>query len=456
MKKSRDAEFALDWMPIYRACSPPVGIGKKMMSKKPKIVVVGAGFAGLRAIDRLARTDAEIILIDRNNYHTFVPLLYQVATGFIPPETIAYPIRKYLRSIPNARFLQAEVQKIDRQAQIVKTDVIDLEYDYLVIATGSQSIFLGVEGAPQYSLPMRTLEDAIIIRDRLISNFEKAVVCTDPVARKQLLTIAIVGGGATGVELAGAIKELVSGTLLKDYPAISSREVDVISIHSGSRLLKDYPAHLSNYTCKQLRRRGIKVHLESRVARVMPTALKLEDGTAIETAMIIWTAGLEANYPQTRAGLKTASKDKICVNAMLQLPEYDNVYAVGDVAFVTHNEEPLLGIAPEALQQGTTVGKNLQRQLKGLSPKPFNYFNKGKAAIIARNSGIAYLLGRIPLKGWAAWLMWLGIHLYYLPGIANRFVTLGSWIRDYLTRERDLRQLVKRSNFYAMARESSE
>ena len=415
-----------------------------MLSKKPQIIVVGAGFAGLRAIQKLANVDAEITLIDRNNYHTFIPLLYQVATGFIAPETIAYPLRKSLRSIPNARFVQAEVQTIDMKSKIVKTEVIDLAYDYLVLATGSQTKFLGVEGASQYGLPMRTLEDAIRIRDRIISNFERATVCVQPEIKKQLLTIAIIGGGATGVELSGALMELIQGTLTKDYQTINPEEVTIILIHSGARLLADFPTHLSAYTSKQLRRRGVKVHLESCVSQVMPGAIELDDGTTLKTATIIWTAGVEANYPQPQSEIITASKDKICVSSTLQLPEYPDVYAVGDVAFVEQNGEPLLGIAPEALQQGSTVAQNLQRQLKGLSPKPFNYFNKGTAAIIARNSGVAYLFGRIPLQGFAAWLLWLGIHLYYLPGISNRCVVFGSWIRDYLTRERNLRQTFNR------------
>lgn len=413
-----------------------------MLSKKPKIVIVGSGFAGLRVIRKLARAEAEIVLIDRHNYHTFIPLLYQVATGFIPPEAIAYPARKYLRSIPQARFIQAEVQSIDRTARLVKTDVLNITYDYLVIATGSQSKFLGVSGASEYSLPLRVLEDAVRIHDRIISNFERAAICPDIEIRKQLLTIAIVGGGATGVELAGALLELTKGSLAKDYPAIDPQEVTIVLLHSGERLLSDYPPHLSKYVCKQLRRRGIKVNLETRVESVMPDAIKLESGTVWKSAAIIWTAGVEANYPQTKDDLDTGAKNKICVRSTLQLPDYDNVYAIGDTAFVEHNGEPLLGIAPEALQQGDLVGKNIVKQLKGLSPKPFKYFNKGKAAIVARNSGIAYLLGRIPLKGFAAWLMWLGIHLYYLPGLANRCIVLGSWIRDYFTHERDLRQLL--------------
>ncbi len=412
-----------------------------MLYKKSRIIVIGAGFAGLRAIQKLAKVNADIILIDRNNYHTFIPLLYQVAAGFVPPETVTYPLRKSLRSIANARFIQGKVQKIDFAAKVVQTEVMNLSYDYLVLATGSRTKFLDVDGAAQYALPMRALSDAVNIHDRLINNFERATICQDRARRMQLLTITIIGGGATGVELAGSIQELVKATLAKNYPTINSQEASVILLHSGATLLQDYPEHLGNYTCRQLRRRGVKVHLRSRVSEVLPGAIKLNDGQLLETAAIIWTAGVEANHPEAEAELPTASKAKIQVESTLQLPNYPQVYAVGDVALVKQAGKPLLGIAPEALQQGTTVAQNLKRQLRGLPPKPFNYFNKGKAAIIARNSGVAYLFGKIPVQGFAAWLLWLGIHLYYLPGIANRLVILGSWLRDYLTRERSMQQL---------------
>lgn len=429
-----------------------------MLSQKPRIVVIGAGFAGLRTIRKLASINAEVILIDRNNYHTFIPLLYQVATGFIAPEVITYPLRKYVRSIKNARFIQAEVRRIDLNSKLLylssvesaitssiePTEAIDLTYDYLAIATGSKTRFLGVEGAAEYSLPMRTLEDALRIRDRVISNFERATVCNDIDRRRQLLTLVIVGGGPTGIELAGALIELVKGTLARDYRTINPQEVEIVLIHSGDKLLGYFPSHLSDYTSKQLRRRGVKVHLNSRVGKVTSSGVELEDKTTLETAMVIWTAGVKADYPTAGGKIPTSSKEKIQVNATLQLPDYPEVYAIGDVALVKQDGKSLLGIAPEALQQGGTVAKNLRRQLKGLSPKPFDYFNKGTAAIIARNSGVALLLGRIPLGGFFAWLLWLGIHLYYLPGITNRFIVLGSWLRDYLTGERNERQLFDR------------
>ncbi|WP_036484678.1 NAD(P)/FAD-dependent oxidoreductase [Myxosarcina sp. GI1] len=420
-----------------------------MLSKKPKIVVIGAGFAGLRAVQKLARSNADILLIDRHNYHTFVPLLYQVATGFISPEIIAYPLRRALHHISNARFLLAEVENIDFENKVIHTDRLDVTYDYLVLATGSQTKYLGVEGAPQYSLPLRTLEDAVRLRDRLLRNIERAAYESDLDRKQQLLTIVIVGGGPTGVELAGASIELITETLAKDYPKLDLSQLRLFLIHSGDRLLAGYPKALGNYTCRQLRRRGVKVHLNSRVSSVLPGAVELNDGITIETAAVVWTAGVEANLPNDESQLATAKKAKICVRSTLQLLEYPEVYAVGDVAFVKQDNKPLVGVAPEALQQGTAIARNLKRQLRGLAPQPFDYFNKGTAAIIARNAGVAYLFGKIPVKGFMGWLLWLVIHLYYLPGASNRLTLLISWIRDYLVRERRVRQIFAYQNSYA-------
>lgn len=395
----------------------------------------------MRALKRLSNIEAEVLLIDRYNYHTFIPMLYQVATGFIEPELIAYPIRKALRDIPNANFLMAEVKQIDFDNKTIITDAQTISYDYLVLSTGSQANFLGVSGAPQHSFPLRTLKDAIALRNQIFSCFERAVKTDDNTLREQLLTFVIVGGGPTGVEMAGALQELIRDCLARDYPQLDLTQAKVILLQSGSNLLGSYPQHLQKYTVRALRDRGVKVHFNNRVQEATATKVVLEDGTKITTATIIWTAGLAANFPKPQAELPTASKNKVEVLNTLQLPKYPDVYAVGDVAYVKQDGEPLLGIAPEALQQGGMVAKNLQKQLQGKTPKAFNYFNKGRAAIIARNAGVILLLGKIPLGGFWGWLMWLGIHLYYLPGISNRFKVLGAWLKDYLRRDRSVRQV---------------
>lgn len=406
-------------------------------------MIVGAGFAGLRALRRLSNAEAEVLLLDRHNYHTFIPMLYQVATGFIEPQVIAYPLRKILRNIPNAKFLMAEVEQIDLDNQTVTTNSQTIAYDYLILSTGSQANFLQVSGAPQSTFPLRTLDQAVALRNQIISCFEQVVKLPkeDEVKRKQLMTFVIVGGGATGVEMAGALQELICECLLKDYPQLDFGQAEVILLQSGSSLLSTYPQHLQKYTMRSLRDRGVKIHFNNRVKEASPTEVILEDETRIATSTIIWTAGLSASLPQSKSDIPTASKNKVEVLATLELPDYPQVYAVGDVAYVEQNGKPLMGVAPEALQQGGAVAENIKRQLKGKTPQAFNYFNKGRAAIIARGAGVILLLGKIPLGGFLAWLMWLAIHLYYLPGLSNRFKVLGAWLKDWILRDRSVRQL---------------
>ena len=401
---------------------------------------MGAGFAGMRAVRRLADAEAEVLLIDRYNYHTFIPMLYQVATGYIEPELIAYPIRKALREVPNAKFLMAEVEQIDPDSKTITADGRTIAYDYLVLSTGSQANFLGVSGAPEFSFPLRTLENAVVLRNHILSCFERAVKTDNDSLKEQLLTFVIVGGGPTGVEMAGALQELIRECLVEDYPQLDLDRAKVILLQSGSSLLGSYPKHLQKYTVKALRHRGVKVHFDNRVEKASATEAILKDGTKIPTATIIWTAGVEARLPEPEAEVPTASKNKVDVLNTLQLPKHPHAYAVGDVAYVEQDGEPLIGIAPEALQQGGMVAENIERQLKGKDPKDFDYFNKGRAAIIARNAGVIMLLGKIPVGGFFGWLMWLAIHLYYLPGLSNRFKVLGAWIKDYLLRDRSVRQ----------------
>lgn len=371
-------------------------------------------------------------------------MLYQVATGYIEPELIAYPLRKALRNIPNANFLMAEVEQLDLDNKTIIADGQTIAYDYLVLSTGSQANFLGVSGAPQFTFPLRSLANAVTLRNHVLDCFERAVRNKDNSSlQEQLLTFVIVGGGPTGVEMAGALQELIRDCLVRDYPQLDLRRAKVILLQSGSSLLGSYPKHLQKYTVRTLRDRGVKVHFDNRVKEASATEVILEDETRITTSTIIWTAGVEAKFPEPKPEVPTASKNKVEVLDTLQLPKHPNVYVIGDTAYVEQNGEPSIGIAPEALQQGGMVAENLQRQLKGKTPKAFNYFNKGRAAIIARNAGVILLLGKIPLGGFLGWLMWLGIHLYYLPGLSNRFKVLGAWLKDYLLRDRSVRQVYR-------------
>lgn len=410
------------------------------MLKHPRIVVIGAGFGGLQAAQSLANSGADVLLIDRNNYHLFVPLLYQVATAQLAPDLVAYPIRTILRRATNLQFLQAEVQKIDFSEQIIKVGDAVVPYNFLVLATGSQTRYLGVPGAAEYAFSMRTLEEAVTLRNHLFSCLEQASHAPDPVRRKRLLTVAIVGGGATGVEMAGALIEMFRA-LRKDYPTLDWQQVRLLLVQSGDRLLPDLPRQLGGYTCKRLRQLGVEVHLHQKVNRITPGTLHLSDGQAIATETIIWTAGLQASAPETSQDLARATKEKLFVRSTLQLLEHGNVYAIGDLACVEQKGEPLTGVAPEALQQGVAVAQNIRRQLRGKAPKPFRYFNKGRLAVIGCFSGVGKI-GGFAFTGFPAWLMWLAVHLVYLPGYRSRLMVLLSWLHTYLSGDRAVRLIL--------------
>ncbi|BCL37239.1 NAD(P)/FAD-dependent oxidoreductase [Nostoc sp. MS1] len=417
------------------------------MMRNRRVVIVGAGFGGLQAAQSLANSGADVLLIDRNNYHTFVPLLYQVATGQIEPEYIAYPIRTILRGSfcqyqkPQVQFLMAEVEYIDFAGQVVKTTHGAINYDFLVLATGSRTQFWGVDGAEEYAFSMRSLEEAVALRNQIFSCFEEAIQESDAARRQQLLTFTIVGGGATGVELAGALVEMVRGCLRRYYSTIDSREVRIVLVQSGDRLLVELPKKLGVHTYKKLRQLRVEVYLQTRVSQVTDGFVHLENEEIIPSKTVIWTAGLEANLPGVSEELAVAHKSKIVVHPTLQVLEHPNVYAVGDLAYVEQKGKSLSGVAPEALQQGVAVARNIRLQIRGKSPKPFSYFNKGRLAIIGCYSGVGKI-GTVAFTGFLAWLMWLGVHLVYLPGYRSRLLVLLTWLHTYLFSDRHVRLIL--------------
>ncbi|MEA5579921.1 NAD(P)/FAD-dependent oxidoreductase [Nodularia harveyana UHCC-0300] len=417
--------------------------------KTPRIVIVGAGFGGLQVAQSLASSGLDVCLIDRHNYHTFVPLLYQVATSQLEPEYIAYPIRTILRRFsgkryqkqPKTRFLWAEVQRIDFTAQIVQTDGCAIAYDFLVLATGSKTQYLGVTGAAEYAFPIGNLAASVRLRHRILSCLELASQELDPDIRQQLLTFTIVGGGATGVEMAGGVIEMLRGKLRRDYPTLDLQSVRLILVQSGDRLLREFPEKLGVYTYKKLTKLGVEIYLKTRVSQVTPASVYLDNKEVIPSATVIWTAGSEANVPQTSQEIPIAKKGKLLVHPTLQLQEHSNVYAIGDLSHIEPNHIPLSGVAPEALQQGVRVARNIQRQLRGKSPQPFSYFNKGRLAIIGCYSGVCKI-GNFELTGLLPWLMWLAVHLIYLPGYRSRLFVLLTWLYTYLLGDRAVRLIL--------------
>ncbi len=407
--------------------------------ERAKIVIVGAGFGGFQAAQSLAGADADVLLIDRNNYSTFVPLLYQVATAQLEPSLVAYPIRTKLRGMGNVQFLQAQVEWVDFHNKVIKTAAGPVTYDYLVMATGTQPSYHGVSGAPEHTFTLKTLTDAIALRNHVLSCFEAAARTTDPHEQQRLLTFLIVGGGATGVEVAGALAELLRGAFGRDFSELAG-EGRILLVQSGSGLLQEFSQRLGNYTHRHLQNLGVEVYLNTRIARVEATQAILNNDQTIATATVVWAAGLEAALPALEQSLSATPKDRLIVRETLQLADYANVYAIGDVAYFEKDQKPLSGVAPEALQQGVSVAHNLRRQLRGQPLQPFSYWNKGRLAIIGGYGGVGRIAG-INFGGILAWAMWLAVHGVYLPGYRNRLFVLLTWIQNYVTGDRAVRQI---------------
>lgn len=408
----------------------------------PHIVVIGAGFGGLQTVVSLGRTAARVTLIDRHNYHTFVPLLYQVATATLEPEWIALPIHRLLRRFKNVQFVQGSVKAVNLTARRVQTGQTTLQYDYLVLATGSQTHFQGVTGAKEHALPLRTLEDAIALKHHLLQCMEQAAQTSALDERRQLLTITVVGGGATGVEMAGALVELCHQSWPKNYPWLRDDPVQLILVQSGPELLPEFPHPLRAYAYKKLVNLGVNIQVKTKVAAVHATYLELDSGGRIPCATTIWTAGVTAVHPPTETTLPQGNRGKIPVLPSLQLQQYPEVYALGDTAQVP--DQVLAGVAPEALQQGVCTARNLRRHLKGRTPQPFRYFNKGRLAIIGCFSGVGKI-GPFPIRGFLGWFLWLAVHLIYTPGYRNRLVILMTWLQSFSTRDKLAQQLLMKS-----------
>ncbi|MEM7594513.1 MAG: NAD(P)/FAD-dependent oxidoreductase, partial [Cyanobacteria bacterium P01_A01_bin.83] len=344
-----------------------------------------------------------------------------------------------LRKADNLKFIQAEVQQIDFVARSIKTDRNLIVYDYLVLATGSKSQFLGVNGAENHAFPLKTLNQAIRLRNHILSCFEQANLTTNQTHREQLLTIAVVGGGATGVELMGALVELIH-VLARDFPRLKPHEVKLLLIQSGDRLFKEFPKSLGDYTAKKLRRWGVKVMLGSKVETVTTDSLQLDDGTVIETNTVIWAVGVAGAIPKCFPFPNIDGNKQVNVSPTLQLADYPEVFAIGDLATIA-NHQSLSGVAPEALQQGVYVAQAIKTHLQGKRLKPFKYFNKGRLAIVGRYSGIGQVAG-IKLRGFVPWLMWLAVHVAYFPDWHNRLMIFLTWLHNYLTGDRSMRQII--------------
>jgi NADH dehydrogenase len=404
-------------------------------NEKPRVVVVGAGFGGLWTARTLAHSPVEVLVVDRNNYHTFLPLLYQVATAELEPGDIAYPVRTILRKIPNARFAMAEVQRVDFARRVVETDGPAIPYDFLVLATGTVDYFFGIPGAPEYAFSLKNLEEAIALRNHILGCVEWADHESDVKRRHELLAFTIVGGGPTGVECAGALAELIQGPLIKDCQSLDFSAVRVVLVEATDRLLPTLPEPLGTYAQERLRKMGVEVRLQSMVSRITDEALHLQDGTVIPACTTVWAAGVRGVPHAEASGLPIARRGRVATLPTLQVPDHPEVYVIGDLAYFEEEGSPLPMVAQVAIQGGVTTARNIERQLAGQDPLPFRYRDRGTMATIGRNAAAAYVYGR-NFTGFPAWILWLTIHLFYLIGFRNRLLVLINWARNYIFRER--------------------
>ncbi len=412
------------------------------MNSKPRVIIVGSGFGGLEAAKKLACKDVHVTVIDRTNYHLFQPLIYQVATAALSPADIAAPVRAILSKCRNVEVILAEVQSVDVAAKKVKTTDVDIDYDYLILATGARHSYFGHDEWEQLAPGLKSLEDAIELRRRILLAFEYAEKITDEAARRAALNFVIIGGGPTGVEMAGAIAEISRHTLAKDFRHIDPSQARVILIEGGPRLLAAYPEDLSASARKQLEDLGVEVRTGARATKLSEEGVQV-NGEFIPCRVKIWAAGNIASFVGKTLGAPVDEVGRVIVNDDLTIPGHPEVQVIGDLANFPHQTgQPLPGISPVAMQQGRHAARNVLAMTQGRKPQRFRYWDKGTMATIGRNKAVADLRF-MHLSGLPAWLAWLFVHIVFLVGFRNRLVVLFQWAWAYLTFDKGARLITR-------------
>jgi len=403
-------------------------------------VIVGAGFGGLAAARALRHSAVDVTVIDRHNYHTFLPLLYQVATSGLTSQDIAHPVRSILRRWPNARFRMGEVCAADLEARWLELrDGERIPFDFLVLAAGSTTETWGNKSVSSYALPLHDLEHALAVRNHALSCLERADATTDPVLREELLGFVVVGGGPTGVELAGALAELKRHVVPHDFPDLRGA-MRVWLLEGRGELLPSFPQRLQAKALLQVSGLGVEVRLQALVERVDSAGVWLSSGDRIPARTVVWAAGVRGERLGERLALAAARSGRIAVDETLAVPGHPGVYAIGDMA-LAKGAESLPQVAPVAIQQGEAVALNLLRTLRGHPPFPFRYRDKGSMATIGRNRAVAVVFG-FELSGRIAWWAWLLVHIVFLVGFRNRASVLLNWAWNFFTYDRGLRAVV--------------
>ncbi len=411
---------------------------------RPRVVIAGAGFAGLTCARGLKSVPVDVLLVDRNNYHLFTPLLYQVASAVLDPGEIARPVRSLIRPLRNADFLLANVTGADFEQRSLMTDHGPLPYDYLVLATGSQSDYFGNASLKQHAFGLKELDEGLAVRNRILERFEEARWTSDRERRRALLTFAVVGAGPTGVEMAGALSELISLVLRKDYRDLDLGLARVVLLEAAGALLGTFEPPLREAARRSLEKKGVEVLLRAKVEGVTADSIRLSDGHEIPASTVIWTAGVRASEVGSALGLPLGRQARVQVTPTLQAPGHPEVFVIGDLAGAVDQigGAPLPMLIPVAMQEGKKVAATISDQLRGYGVTNFRYRDPGIMATIGRNSAVAQL-GAVRLTGFLGWLMWLFVHLINVISFRSRIIVLVNWAWDYFFYDRPIRLILR-------------
>ncbi|MBL7558778.1 NAD(P)/FAD-dependent oxidoreductase [Olleya sp. YSTF-M6] len=414
-------------------------------SSFPRVIIIGGGFAGIALAKKLSKQEVQVVLLDKHNYHTFQPLLYQVSTGGLEPDSIAYPIRKVLQDFPNFFFRLANVSEINTDNNHVITNIGELKYDYLVVASGSKTNYFGNKSIKENSMEMKTIPQSLNLRSLILENFEEALLTSDLNERNALMNFVIVGAGPTGVELAGALAEIKKGILPKDYPDLDTRLAQINLIQSGDKILKAMSTKASKKAEDFLEDLGVHVWKNIRVTGYDGKTVTTNSDLTFDAATVVWAAGVKgAAIKGIDAEQFVTRGNRIIVNEFNQVKGLDNIFAIGDVAQMETEAVPSGHpmMAQPAIQQGKLLGENLLKLLENKPMKPFVYNDKGSMATIGRNKAVVDL-PKFKFQGVFAWFVWMFVHLFFLIGFRNRMVVFINWVYNYIRFDREARLIIR-------------
>ncbi|UZO80329.1 NAD(P)/FAD-dependent oxidoreductase [Aquimarina sp. ERC-38] len=414
-------------------------------SNLPRLVIIGGGFAGVALAKKLVKKDVQLVVIDKHNYHTFQPLLYQVSTASLEPDSIAYPLRKIVKKGKNTYFRMAEVTAVDPVSKRISTNIGDISYNYLVIATGARTNFFGNTSIEANAMQMKNLPQALDLRSLMLENLEQAVITEDEDKRKELMRFVLAGAGPTGVELAGGIAELRQNVLPRDYPDMDFSEMEIHLIEGGERVLSPMSKHSSKKATQFLEELGVTIHLNTQVATYEDNLVTTNTDLSLQAATLIWSAGVTgAPIPGLPEQKLFKDSNRYSVNQYNQIEGYEDIFAIGDIAYMETASFPKGHpmVAQPAIQQGNHLAENIIRSLHGKAMEPFSYFDKGSMATVGRNKAVVDI-GKLKFGGFFAWFIWMSVHLLFLVGFRNRFVTFFNWVYNYINFDKAARLIVR-------------